>query len=417
MKYIFLFSLALLVILPIKPEYGQPRQIRKIEVCGIVKHKGGRPLSNANLRFEYRIHNRDKWHSINAKVNQAGRYCFHGVPKELLTSGAGSHRVIISGGNLSSPFIKHNMPLQAGSSELKTATMNITTDSDPVILPTPTPVKTPLPPMSPTPTPVKTPTPTPTVKLTESPVVVNTNVANTSVNTNALNPTPTIEPSPSTLPASKIDEIRSKMNLGNIAFVAPEAMTLEKSETVYLELGIAQTAEDLKKSIEQQGLQGQVQVTTGIKVDNQMQAILRGGEDFKITPITPETLPISNQTITQWRWDVKALRPGTLKLYLVLNAIVDVEDGSGKRPYTIQTFEKQYVIAVPWSDNAIARFVGNNWQWLWTTLLVPAALWFINRKRKKRKKPSDAPQTVKKEDAKPDSIGTGRKKKNPPKET
>lgn len=126
-----------------------------------------------------------------------------------------------------------------------------------------------------------------------------------------------------------------------------------------------------------------------------MQAVLTGGDDFKITPITPDTLPVSSQTTTEWKWDVKALRGGNLKLYLTLNAIVEYEDGAGKRPVTIKTFDKYYVVAVPWSENAALKFVGNNWQWVWTTLIIPVGLWLKNRKRKETDGQTDNDDTEK----------------------
>jgi len=208
------------------------------------------------------------------------------------------------------------------------------------------------------------------------------------------------------------------MNLGNIAFVAPDTMTLDKSETVYLKLGIAQTIKELKKEIEEQGLKGEINAVKGVKIDSQMQAILTGGDDFKVTPITPDTLPVSNQVTTEWKWDVKAMRGGSLKLYLVLNAIVEYEDGAGKRPVTIKTFDKYYVVAVPWHENAFFKFFGNNWQWLWTTLIVPVGLWIWNRKRKKtRKVSSGKTQAEKTENVRAGLVRTERKKKNSTKES
>jgi hypothetical protein len=257
---------------------------------------------------------------------------------------------------------------------------NITPNPTPEITltPIPSPKRTPISTVTPTP---QTPTPRPT----QSPVIIDNN-SNRNLPTT---PTPKVEESvtPTPLPPSKIDEIMAKMNLGNIAFVTPENLTLGKSETVYLRLGMAQTIEDLKQEIENEGIKGQINTVKGIKVDSQMQAVLTAAEDdFKVTPITPDTLPISNQTSTEWKWDIVARRGGNLKLHLILNAIVEYEDGAGKRPVTIKTFDKTFIVAVPWSENAILKFFGNNWQWLWTTLVVPISLWFWNRKRKETRR-------------------------------
>jgi len=304
--------------------------------------------------------------------------------------------------------------------------------------PTPTPKLTPTPTVTPTltPPPTLTPTlpPTPKPTPTQTPVIVTptqrpTETPTTTSNSNTiaiLTPTPTIEPpvTPTPLPPSKIDEILARMNLGNIAFVTPETMTLEKSETVYLRLGIAQTIEELKQQIQTEGIKGQVDAVKGIKIDSQMQAILTGGKnDFEITPITPDTLPVSNQTTTEWKWDVKALHGGNLKLYLSINAIVEYEDGAGKHPVTIKTFDKVYTVAVPWSENPIIKFTGNNWQWLWTTLIVPVGLWFWNRKRKETRRLSGIDEYKAEKKAQADRkaqagfIKPENEKKNPTKES
>lgn len=234
--------------------------------------------------------------------------------------------------------------------------------------------RTPTPTQPPTQTPTQPPTPTPT----RTPI---------PTNSSNITPTPSVEPSASPSPQlAKIDEIIAKMNIGNLAFVAPEAMTLDRSETVYLKLSIAQTIEQIQEEIKQEGLKGKIDAVKGIKIDSQMQAVLNGGDDFKVMPITPDTLPVSTQTTTEWKWDVRPLRGGNLKLYLTLNAIVEYEDGAGKRPVTIKTFDKVYIVAVPWSENTVVKFFGNNWQWLWTTLIVPVGLWVWNRKRKKPRK-------------------------------
>jgi len=403
MKYIFLCSLILLTISPTNIGYGLTSQRRQIPVCGRITFKG-KPLSNFQIRFGYKLNPVDNWKYIETKTNQSGDYCVDTVPTEVFKKN-GIINVIAYYEKLL-PFTNNEFPIgeqqgklssfnpkieleETGGLEsgktIRRAFINVTVKpySDTLPTPSPLPSQTVKPPQSPSPTQTVKPTPSPTRTIINQ----NTNSNLTGI----ITPTPTVEvpvtPTPTIkvpgLPPSKIDEILAKMNLGNIAFVTPEAMTLEKSETVYLRLSIAQTIEELKQEIQNEGIKGQVNAVGGIKIDSQMQAVLTGGDDFKVTPITPDTLPISNQTTTEWKWDIKALRGGNLKLYLTLNAIVEYEDGAGKRPVTIRTFNKEYTVAVPWSENAVFKFAGNNWQWLWTTLIVPIGLWAWNRKRKK----------------------------------
>jgi hypothetical protein len=173
------------------------------------------------------------------------------------------------------------------------------------------------------------------------------------------------------------------MELGNIAFNVPPSMNLQKAETVVLLLSPKQTAEELEQRLRDEGAVGDIKEAR-VKIHDRMQAVL-SGDGFQITPVTADTLPVSRQEPTQWRWDVRAQRAGTLKLNVVLNAIVDVDDGSGPRPYPIRTFSQTYVVEVPWRGGTAAAFLRENWQWLWVALLAPAAAWLWARTRTKRR--------------------------------
>ena len=187
---------------------------------------------------------------------------------------------------------------------------------------------------------------------------------------------------------SKIDEIRERMALGEIAFTVPHPMRLNETQTVVLLLSPKQTAEELKGQLRDRGATGNIE-NYRIKISDKMQALLTG-DGFLITPVTtPDTLPISKQEPTRWSWDVRPLRAGRLTLHIVLNAIVDLDDGAGPHPYSIETFDKVYDVEVPRQEGgtggATAISFGNAWPWLLAVLLatagVAAWLWYGRRKR------------------------------------
>jgi hypothetical protein len=173
------------------------------------------------------------------------------------------------------------------------------------------------------------------------------------------------------------------MEFGNIAFNVPPSMSLNKAETIKLLLSPKQAVEELEQILREEGAAGNIK-DARIKIHDRMQAVL-SGDGFQITPVTADTLPISRQEPTQWEWDVRAQRAGALKLNVVLNAIVDLDDGSGPRPYPIRTFSQTYIVEVPWQEGTVATFFKSNWQWLITTLIIPIGAWVWNRKRKKRR--------------------------------
>ena len=76
---------------------------------------------------------------------------------------------------------------------------------------------------------------------------------------------------------------------------------------------------------------------------------------------------------------------GLTTLSVSLNARV-VIDGQ-PTPYLVSTFSRDVTITTTYRRQLLT-FWNNNWQWLWTAGLAPAAAWYLTRKRpgKKRKK-------------------------------
>lgn len=214
----------------------------------------------------------------------------------------------------------------------------------------------------------------------------NTNSVNTSVNTNAVVNT-NVNAGATPAPLSPIDEIKSKMALGNIVFNPPDSVKLDASQTIILMLSPKQTPGELEQQLREKGGTGKVEWQS-IRISDKMRAVI-SGDGFQITPLTPETMPVSKMESTEWSWEVRPLRTGTLNLHVVLSAIVDLSDGSGERPYPIQTFHKVYFVEVPQERAARPRWwTGRVWSWLLPALLVPAGgvtAWLWLRRRKRRR--------------------------------
>jgi hypothetical protein len=207
---------------------------------------------------------------------------------------------------------------------------------------------------------------------------------NGNMNRNAnVNATPRATPDVGGTPLS-IGEIQERMPLGEIAFNVPPSMELEKARTVVLLLSPKQTAKELEEQLHERGTAAGEIKHYRIKISDKMQAVL-SGDGFLITPITSDTLPISSQEPTQWSWDVRPQRAGALNLHVILNAIVDLDDGQGPRPYPIRVFDQPYVVKVPRQEGAMATFFSNALPWLLAAVLVPgvvvAWLWYRGRKR------------------------------------
>jgi len=172
------------------------------------------------------------------------------------------------------------------------------------------------------------------------------------------------------------DAVEKRFQTAQAAFVIPEAMVVGKSSHVHFDLSFGKTMEAMVQDLHNE-LPSETVRTALIRSSPVAQARLTG-QSFQITAITAEEQPVSSTTTT-WEWEVVPKTRGNHPLHLSIDAVVS--GGSDPLKKTVQTFEKQIAVKVSmvaWAGNAIAA----NWQWLWTTLLVPIA-GFIWAKRRK----------------------------------
>ena len=168
-------------------------------------------------------------------------------------------------------------------------------------------------------------------------------------------------------PYAAIDKILEKMANANIAFNAPQSMSLEGTANIQLKLSLNTDINKLKRLIEAEG----IKEGFSVKVAERMEARL-SGQGFAITAITPEVQAISRNEITTWSWEVKPMSKGKQYLHMTLSALIGIDGNS--TPRSIRTFSKVVNVEVTQAQQ-LESFVSQNWQWLWATLLVPIAGW------------------------------------------
>jgi hypothetical protein len=171
----------------------------------------------------------------------------------------------------------------------------------------------------------------------------------------------------------RVDRVLSTLPTGSVAFNAPETLTEGESAEIELLLSLQLSIERLKEQIAEAGEREGERV----RITDEMEATL-AGVGFEIEAITPERQAVSLRDVTQWKWEVEPTRTGVLRLHVTLTGFVDV--AGERRPRAIRTFERTLVVRVTWRAR-VTGFVSDNWQWLWTAILVPLAVWVIRRRR------------------------------------
>jgi prepilin-type N-terminal cleavage/methylation domain-containing protein len=181
---------------------------------------------------------------------------------------------------------------------------------------------------------------------------------------------------------SALDGALKKLDPGQIVFNAPDRMGWGETKQATLLLSKVKSIAELEQSLQNTGtVRGHT-----IKIADVMEAHL-SSNDFDIVPISPETQAISQRETTEWYWDIKPKDFGKLPLHLSVNVKVTV-DGQ-ERTRAIRTFNETVYVEVARTRSALI-FLRNNWQWLWTTILVPVAGWLWHRKRKSRRRSSES---------------------------
>lgn len=172
----------------------------------------------------------------------------------------------------------------------------------------------------------------------------------------------------------EIDRIIEGLPQANLAFNAPSTLRLEEPAVIQVLLSGRRSIRRLQEQLTAFGRREGAR----IKASDAMEANL-AGTGFRIEAITPAAQPVSGAGATEWKWEVEPTKTGTRRLHLTLSAILDLE---GKESlYTVRTFERKLEVHVPLRER-LSGFVGRNWQWLWTALLLPVGGWMLSRRRR-----------------------------------
>jgi hypothetical protein len=179
-----------------------------------------------------------------------------------------------------------------------------------------------------------------------------------------------------------IDDLLEDLDLVNVAFNAPRTMHLNDPVVIQLLLSGGQTIEQLQEELTALGEQEGEQ----IRASDAMEAQLTGA-GFDIAPVTPAVQLVSKEAVTEWKWEVEPTKTGERRLHLTLSALIDL-DGRD-RTYTVRTFERTLDVNVTFGER-LETFVSDNWQWLWTALLIPIVGLGLRWRQQRKVPPTDS---------------------------
>ena len=162
----------------------------------------------------------------------------------------------------------------------------------------------------------------------------------------------------------------------------PKKMQWKDSDITKLRISPAvyETVEQLKQKFEET----EEPTVSCVQATNQMKADLVGSA-FDVEERNNPVQGMLRNAPTEWEWKVAASKGGRheLKLNLSYDLTPRQEDGfHDVIPVPLDT--KINVEVTPWQR--VANFVGTNWQWLWTAILVPVAIWLWGRYKRSQER-------------------------------
>ena len=152
---------------------------------------------------------------------------------------------------------------------------------------------------------------------------------------------------------------------------------MDDTAVVQLVLSPSFSSDELKARITEPGKKESASIPFSRRVEAHLT-----GSAFKIAALGAE-IPreVKPGRVCEWSWEVTPTQYGTQWLFLTIDAVVAI-DGKDAAEYE-QVFKKAIKVKVTVSQRVV-RFVGNNWQWLWTVGLVPLGGWLLARVPRKR---------------------------------
>ncbi|MGH3090476.1 MAG: hypothetical protein ACRDSJ_24615 [Rubrobacteraceae bacterium] len=169
----------------------------------------------------------------------------------------------------------------------------------------------------------------------------------------------------------------------------PEEMT--QGDTATLELSVSAATKEIYKELERQYEEAAEvsEVADGcVGLTRRMKAVLIGQPHFEIVAQQGEDAsvrPVVGDTV--WSWDITAAATGSHPLHLNLGHELEQDGDQAFNFVSPALFDDTVMVKATLRQRAVG-FVGGNWQWLWTAILVPIAV-FLWSKRGRRRNDGD----------------------------
>lgn len=176
--------------------------------------------------------------------------------------------------------------------------------------------------------------------------------------------------------ALKIWPFANVLEKADMAFLVPETIKLGKSLETSLII-------DLSKDTEKLLMDPAGSNKKGEKIDIARVVVVKIlAPDFEIIEVIKDGRQLLNPMgQTEWRWTLTPKAIGDYKVNVTVSAVVEI--GSDRAERLVKVYDQEVTVFVTPAD-AAKYFFSKNWQWLWSTLILPFFVWFWRDRKKKK---------------------------------
>jgi len=173
-------------------------------------------------------------------------------------------------------------------------------------------------------------------------------------------------------------EIADQLVKASIVFAIPSTANITQDIRAQLLIDLVHDLDELSAQLTAPG----VHVKKKIYVSKIVMAKLDAA-DFEITNITPTEQAISDFGSTEWLWNLRPKRAGSLQVNVSITAIIFVGDKSTS--YHIKTYDQIVNIEVT-AYQLVVSWLVKYWQWIISTMILPLIIWAWKIKNERNKK-------------------------------
>ena len=164
-----------------------------------------------------------------------------------------------------------------------------------------------------------------------------------------------------------------QLRSANFGFTINDKANIEEVIKAEFIISLTKSEEEIKRDLRELG----ITLSDNIEISKVVMVNIHAPE-FEVTNVSPSRQPIRQNSDTRWKWTLKPKSEGIHQIELSVYALVTVE-GNEEKTF-IESYSEELSVEITHIQKA-ERWFDNNWEWTFSTLILPLGIWLYNRRK------------------------------------